>query len=494
MFKVRILATLFTLTWPWPTLGLAQVTFTRDVAPILYKHCAACHRPGEVGPFALLTYKDASRRAQFLKEITASRRMPPWKAELQEHRFLEERRLSDAEIATLARWADTGAKEGDPKDLPPMPKFTEGWQLGQPDMVVKMRQPFTVPATGRDIYQWFTLPLNLTGDKTVAAVEFRPGNRRVVHHVLMYLDNTGAGRQKDPEGKGWLGFGGPGFLPSGGLGVWVPGLTPRLLPEGLGMVLPKNSDLVFQLHYHPSGKEEQDQSTIGIYFTKKPADKLVAGLAALNTRLSIPPGEKRHQITAQTAPLPVDVLATGIFPHMHLIGREFLATAHQPDGKTYPLIHIKDWDFNWQNVYFYEKPIPLPKGTVVKVEAYYDNTADNPQNPNTPPKQVRWGEQTTDEMCVLAVQVITQNQDDLRQIIRQPNNRLGAALVGGVVSLGTSPLVLPAGGFPIPEAYVPLMRRFDTNNDGKLSREEIEAMPPALRERVIEYIRVQGRD
>lgn len=471
---------------------LGEVTFNKDVAPILHKHCATCHRPGEVGPFSLLTYKDAARRAGFLKDITASRRMPPWKAEKQEHAFLDERRLSDAELATLAAWAESGAKEGHPGDLPALPRFTDGWQLGTPDLVIKMKRPFTVPASGRDIYQWFTLPLNLDADKHVAAVEFRPGNRRVVHHVLMYLDSTGAGRKKDPDGKGWNSFSGPGFLPTGGLGVWVPGLNPRLLPEGLGMLLPRTSDLVMQLHYHPSGKEEVDQSSVGIYFARKPADKLVAGVAALNTRLVIPAGEKRHLITTQTPTLPVDVEVTGIFPHMHLIGREFVAVAHQPDGKTIPLVHIKDWDFNWQNVYFFQKPVSLPRGTIVKVEAYYDNSAENPQNPSTPPRQMRWGEQTTDEMCVLGLQVITKTQDDLKILIRQPNNRIAAALVGGVVNVGPSgPLKLPPGGFPIPAEARLLVGRFDLNSDGSLQMNEIDAMPDRIRERVIEYIRSQ---
>lgn len=480
-----------------------EVTYSRDVAPILHKHCVSCHRPGEVGPFALLTYRDAAKRAKFIKEVTASRQMPPWKAEPQEHAFVDERRLSDQELSVLARWVAAGAPEGDPKQLPSLPKFTEGWQLGQPDLVLKMRKKFTLPAGGRDVYQWFTIPIDLKEDRTVAAVEFRPGNRRVVHHALLYLDGSGEGRRKDSEGDGFRALGGPGFVPTGGFGAWVPGLAPRFLPEGVGMRLPKGCDLVLQIHYHPSGKEEQDQSQVGVYFTKKPAERLVAGVTAVNMAFHIPAGDKRHHVTASAAPLPVDVQATGIFPHMHLLGREMKAVAELPGGGSIPLLHIKDWDFNWQNTYLYARPFLLPKGTVVKIDAWFDNSADNPQNPNRPPKPARWGEQTTDEMCLLAVQVTADRPEDLAQISRMRGNRLGAALVGGISSRGPADdsvdnldarKIVPADGFPIPAVYLGLVKRYDANNDGKLSVAEVEAMPASLRERVLRFIQAQKKE
>src|SRR5262245_5530669 len=263
-------------------------TFTKDVAAILWKNCASCHHPGHVAPFSLLTYKDAAKRAKFLVEVTASRRMPPWRAApgYGPH-FMNERRMSDADIQTLARWAEAGAPEGDPRDLPPMPKFPEGWQLGTPDVVVKMAQPFTVPAGGPDVYRCFIIPLPVDEDKTVAAVEFRPGNQRIIHHASFHLDNRGQARLRDGEdGKpGYTSVGSPGFSPTGSLGGWGLAGYPRFLPEGTGMPLAKGSDMVLQIHYHPSGKEEQDQSEVGIYFSKKPVTRFVERFGARQTEI-----------------------------------------------------------------------------------------------------------------------------------------------------------------------------------------------------------------
>ena len=289
------------------------------------------------------------------------------------------------------------------------------------------------PLSGRDIYRCFVIPIPIDANKTVAAVEFRPGNRRVVHHALLYLDSTGAAREKDESesGPGYASFGGPGILPTGGLGGWAPGAMPRLLPDGMGKFLRKGSDLVLQIHYHPDGKAETDQSSVGIYFTKKPAKKIVGGIAVRTRNLDIPPGEARYHTTASSQPLPVDVDAIGIAPHMHYIGKEMRVVAVAPDGKSTPLIWIKDWDFNWQGQYQFRSPVRLAKGTVIQLDAYYDNSADNPANPTKPPRRVRWGEQTTDEMCLLGVQVVTDNLADLRKVIAMRGNRLGAALMGG---------------------------------------------------------------
>ena len=270
------------------------------------------------------------------------------------------------------------------------------------------------------------IPIPIDTNKTVAAFEFRPGNRKVVHHALLYLDSTGSARELDESepGPGYTSFGGPGILPTGGLGGWAPGSMPRMLPDGMGKFLRKGSDLVLQIHYHPDGKPEKDQSVVGIYFTKKPAQKIVA-----RDRRPDPkprhPGRRTAAFTRprESAPLPVDVQAIGIAPHMHYIGKEMKVVAQTPDGKTTPLIWIKDWDFNWQGQYQFNTPVKLAKGTVIKLDAYYDNSADNPSNPNKPPKRVRWGEQTTDEMCLLGVQVVTDNLADLqvdRRDARQP--------------------------------------------------------------------------
>jgi mono/diheme cytochrome c family protein len=408
-------------------------TYTKEVAPILWKNCAGCHRPGEIGPFSLLTYQEAAKRATFIEEITASRKMPPWKPEAGFGSFHDERRLTEQEIKTLAAWAEAGAPEGNPKDLPPAPKFTDGWRHGPPDLVLTVPEPFQVPASGRDVYRCFVIPIGIDSNQTVSLVEFRPGNRKVVHHALLYLDNTGAARKRDAAepGPGYTSFGGPGIIPTGGLGGWAPGAMPRPLPEGIGKFLRKGSDLVLQIHYHPDGKAETDQSAVGIYFTKTRARNIVGGIAVRSRSLNIPPGESRYHVSARSEALPVDVQAIGITPHMHYLGKEMKVVAETPTGETIPLIWIKDWDFNWQGQYQYRSPVKLVKGSVIKLDAYYDNSSDNPNNPSKPPRQVRWGEQTTDEMCLLAVQVIADNITDLRKVLTMRGNRLGAVLSGG---------------------------------------------------------------
>jgi mono/diheme cytochrome c family protein len=412
-----------------------QITFTKHIAPILWKNCAGCHRPGEVGPFSLLTYEDASKRADFLAEITASHRMPPWKPEPDFGKFRDERRLSDREIDLIAKWAAAGAPQGAAKDLPEPPKFPDGWQLGEPEMVLEMPESFTVPAGGRDIYRCFVIPIPAQKDRVVSGVEFRPGNRRVVHHAIMYLDANGMARKLDAvdDKEGFETFGGPGIVPTGGLGGWAPGYVPRYLPDGMVRYLRKGSDLVLQVHYHPSGKEETDRSMVGIHFSKQPIKKIVTGIAVLQTKLDIPPDNAHVEVTAESQELPVNVHVLGVSPHMHNLGREIKVTALVPDrAKEIPLIWIKDWDFNWQGSYELAKPIELPKGSKIKVLSVYDNSTANPKNPNSPPKAVHWGEQTTDEMCLCGVQVFTDKLTELKQIAAMRNNELGAGLEGGI--------------------------------------------------------------
>ena len=494
--RQSLLALLLSATAGFVPVRAAGPTYNKHVAPILWKNCAGCHRPGEVGPFSLLTYKDASRRATDLALITSERRMPPWKAEPGFGEFHDERRLSDADIQTIAHWAEDGALEGDPKDLPPSPKFPEGWQLGTPDLVLKVAESFRVPADGRDTYRCFVIPIPINGDKTVAAVEFRPGNRKIVHHALLFLDSTGMARKKDEAdpAPGYASFGGPGILPTGGLGGWAPGAMPRCLPDGVGRLLRKGSDLVLQIHYHPDGKPETDQSTVGIYFTNKPVKSIVTGIAVRSRNLDIPAGETRWHVSAESAPLPVNARAIGITPHMHYIGIEMKVVAETTDGKAVPLIWIKDWDFNWQGQYQFRTPVVLPKGTVIRLDAYYDNSADNPRNPSNPPKRVRWGEQTTDEMCLLGVQVVTDNPADRRKIVAMRGNGLGAALAGGEGLGGAGLRRLLGGqrtgdGLPNPDRFKDRLGPFDKDNNGKLSREELDAMPAALRERIEQAVR-----
>jgi hypothetical protein len=415
------------------------------VAPILYANCVSCHHAGEAGPFPLVTYEDAKKHAGLIAQVTQSKLMPPWKAESGYGHFKNERQLSDADIAKLANWASAKAPEGDPSLLPSVPEFaSEGeWQLGKPDLVVQVPQAFTVYASGPDLFRCFIVPLNLKQDEFVTAVEFRPSNRRVVHHALLFLDDRSLARTAQnrwntdhPEDKqiGYNHFGGPGFTPTGGLGGWAPGATPSFLPDGVARYLAAGSDLVIQTHFHPTGKPETEQSSVGIYFAKSRPTHILAPLLLGNRHIDIPAGQKDYVVT-DTLQVPANLSVIGITPHAHLICRQMdvwatlppadnSATAApapgaspDPTGKV-PLIRINDWDFNWQGQYRYAEPLHLPKGATLHMRYTYDNSDDNERNPNTPPARIRFGEQTTDEMAFCFLEVIPDNPLDAPAIRR----------------------------------------------------------------------------
>jgi hypothetical protein len=391
-----------------------SITFAKDVAPIVWDNCVKCHRPGEVAPFSLMSYKEVKKHASQIADVTESRYMPPWKPEAGHGDFIGERRLTESQISTFQAWVKQGEPEGDPSLLPALPKFVTGsggdgeaWELGQPDLIVKMPKPFTVRAEGRDEFRSFVIPLDLPEDKYVAAVDFRPSNRKVVHHALIFLDSSGKARDLDgADGQpGWSkGAGGLGFIPSGGLGGWSPGVTPRPLPDGLGRPLRKGSDIVFQMHFHPSGKPEVEQSTLGIYFTKTLPDKITISFPKASKPINIPPGDKNY-VVDDSFIVPADVTVVGIFPHAHLLCKEVRVDATLPDGAIKPLIWIRDWDWNWQDMYLYKEPVHIPAHTKISLHYVYDNSTDNIHNPTTPPKRVTWGEQTTDEMAITFFQI-----------------------------------------------------------------------------------------
>jgi hypothetical protein len=313
------------------------------------------------------------------------------------------RRLPDEDIETIARWVDAGAPEGDPQNLPPPLEFPDGWALGQPDTILEPAVDYSPDPQGSDIYRCFTMPTNFTEDRWVSAVEIRPGNRAIVHHVLVFIDRTGVSVQLDEAdpGPGYTCFGGPGFLPSGGLGGWAPGARPQVLPDGVGWLVPAGAHVVMQVHYRPNGNPETDRTKIGLHFATKPVSKRFYSLPVLNRDFAIPPGDEHYRVTRRLEiPSGVDVTALSIAPHMHLLGREMEVKATLPDGQTKCLIYINDWDFNWQGSYFFKEPVPLPGGTVINLTAYYDNSDNNPWNPNSPPQTVTWGERTVDEMCI----------------------------------------------------------------------------------------------
>ena len=289
----------------------------------------------------------------------------------------------------LAQWAENAAPEGDPSELPKRPEFSDGWQLGKPDLELKMAKPFAVPADGPDIYRCFVIPIPLEKDMMVRAVEFRPGNHSLVHHAIMFLDASGrgGGKTRKVRSKASRASAVRAFSPPVDWCALGAGAMPRELPDGIVKYLKKGSDLVLQIHYHPNGKPQEDQSTVGVYFSDKPAKKIVTGIAVAQPELENPAGAARCEITAESHTIPCDVHVLGITPHMHNLGREMKVTATQPDTENeIPLIWIKDWDFNWQGQYQFEKPVRLPKGSVIKMLSIYDNSAENPKNPNDPPR------------------------------------------------------------------------------------------------------------
>jgi len=386
-------------------------TYHRDIAPIVLNNCATCHRPGESAPFALLSYTDVKRRAAQIVELTASRHMPPWKPLPGTVAFIGERRLSDAQIGLIKAWVDAGCPEGDGSDSPPLPAFPSGWQNGTPDLVVKMPEPYAVPADGPDIYRSFQIPVEIPQGKFVRAAEFRPGNRTVVHHaVLSTMKRDAIAKRLAAEPKG----NGPGFksglnalgdrLP-GSPGIWVPGKDPLPLPEGYAMAWPEGHDLLVQLHLHPSGKPETEQSSIGLYLTDEPPKGALLPFVMLNRNVDIAPGLKQFTLRSEK-PVPQAVDVIGFFPHMHLLGRTCTATARLPDGRRIDLLKIADWDFRWQGYYQCKTPVRLPAGTVVECVWTFDNSADNPAQPSNPPRRVRFGEGTTDEMGAIVLDVI----------------------------------------------------------------------------------------
>ncbi len=411
---------------------LAPVTYAKHIAPIIQEYCQPCHRPGQVAPFSLMTYRDAFTWRKEIVKYVKSRQMPPWKPEPGYGEFQKERRLTDEQIALIAQWVESGAPLGDPNDLPPPRQFSDDWELGPPDLIVEMPVEYEVGPTGDDEYRHFVIPTNLPEDKYVRAIDIQPGNRSTVHHVIVYLDTSGVAREldaKDPK-PGYEGFAWPGFIPAGMLGGWAPGFSPSVLPPGTGYRLPKGADIVLQIHYYRTGKPERDRTRVGLYFTKEPNPQPVGIATIINPLFRIPPGAERHEVRAMwIAPRDVEVVA--ITPHMHLLGREIKVEATTPDGKTIPLIWIKDWDFKWQDTYTYKTPVKLPRGTRVEVRAYYDNSENNPNNPSKPPKWVTWGERTTDEMCLVFLHILGQDGMGFRGGGRAGRGGLGRLLFGG---------------------------------------------------------------
>jgi tetratricopeptide (TPR) repeat protein/mono/diheme cytochrome c family protein len=398
------------------SIGEQQVTFNRDIAPIIFQSCARCHRPGESGPFSLLTYDDVKKHARQIAVVTRDRVMPPWLPEPQSLKFADEMRLSDDEIAAIKKWVDAGTPEGNPADLPPQPKWVEGWQLGEPDLVLKAEKSYQLPAGGSDMYWNFILPGPIDRTRWVKAVEIRPGDKRFVHHANILVDRQENSRQREKApGEGFEGMEikieSETFDPDSHFLFWKPGTVPYVEPDGMALRLDKGTDLVLNVHLQPSGKPETIQPTIGLYFTDQPATKFPMLLQLQNdSTLDIPAGAKHFAVSDELT-LPVDVDLLAIYPHAHYLGQDLQATAHLPDGSTKTLIHIPQWNLNWQAVYRYAEPVALPKGTTITMRYVYDNSDDNALNPTHPPERVRGGNRSKDEMAHLWLQVLPRNFD-----------------------------------------------------------------------------------
>lgn len=403
------------------------VTYNRDIAPIVHAHCSNCHRHGEVAPFALTSYDDAAKRAAWILEVVESGFMPPWRAKEGHGLFTGERRLTHGEIALLKSWAKEGAPPGNPDDLPPLPKFASGWRLGQPDLVLRVPEAYEVPADGPDTFRNFAIQLDIHEKINVKAIEFRPGNPRVVHHGVVLCDPTSKALERDAADPK------PGY-PSAATGVeelvrgaqyldvWAPGVTSQPFPEGVALPIDPGSAVILNVHYHPSGKPESDQSMVGLYLAEE--DEPISHPVFVDllftvgsADIDIPPGERSHRVTANFT-LPTDIRLLGVFPHMHYLGTEMKATAVRPGGQEEPLIWIENWDFNWQDKFVYSSPLELPKGTRLELEALFNNSADNPHNPSDPPQRVLFGEESTDEMCLVILQAATASQADADRLRR----------------------------------------------------------------------------
>ena len=386
-------------------------TYTKDVAAILQSKCQSCHRRHEVGPFPLETYEQARKRSQDIADVTEGRSMPPWKPTRGVGPKLKhDQSLTQEQIEILQAWADAGAPHGDAKDLPPPPTFAVGWKLGPPDLVLEPAEDFPVAASGPDVFRCFVLPTNLARDSYLDAVDCAPIERGAVHHLIAYIDTTGRGRQLDAAdpGPGYSAQNGPGFE-ADELCFWTAGTDPHRLPDGVGIRIPAQADVILQIHYHPSGKAGIDKTRVGLYLTRKPIKQALHWNNASSYDFRLPPGDKNVEVKASWL-IPVDVEALAVSPHMHQLGRDMHMSVRLPSGRVQNLIEITNWDPSWQSAYHFQKPISLPAGSVVNVVAHFDNSAHS-RNPNQPPKLVRSGLNVDDEMCVGYIALVKKGQD-----------------------------------------------------------------------------------
>ena len=401
----------------------ATPTFSRDVAPILYAKCVNCHRPGEVGPMPLITFKDARPWARAIQQKTTARAMPPWAADPHYGTFRNDRSLTEQQIATIAAWADGGAPEGDAKDLPSLPRFVDGWQIGQPDQVFEMLSDFEIPAKGAVDYQYFEVPTNFTEDRWMQAGEVRAGDRAHVHHIIVYVKEPKptqrpaavtirpiysataeraqvAALPTTPRSTATAPAAASGNSRTGDqmLVNWAVGEDPPVFPDGIAKRIPAGSTLVFQVHYTTNGTPGRDRSRIGLIFAPQPPQREMRTALIANPLFTIPAGVSNHAVEAE-ATFADDVKVYTMHPHMHLRGKDMTYTLTRPDGSSQVILSVPKYDFGWQTDYALAEPLTVPKGSTVRVTAHFDNSPANRANPD-PTASVRWGDQTWEEMMI----------------------------------------------------------------------------------------------
>ena len=502
------------------------VTFNQDIATLVHEKCAGCHRTGQSAPFPLLTYQDVAKRAETIEAVIDAGYMPPWKPVNHDVVFANSRELSRAEKDKLRQWIADGKPSG-AGIAPTPPPFVDGWQLGKPDRVVKMQGRFEVPASGPDIYRSFVFPIQLPEDKWIKAIDYRPRAKESVHHALFFIDTDGAARRIDGS-DGKSGIAGMRFLAGGtenaggskrdlprlrsaisqlgrfqsgqtfptlatalskGLGGYAPGRTAAWLPGDLALRLPAGSDIVVQTHFHPSGKAEIEEGELGLYFADRaPSRKIVPiqipAMFGAGVGLRVPAGERDYKI-GESFRLPIDTELISVAAHAHYICRTAKLTARLPSGETLVLLQIDDWDLDWQDQYPFETPIPLPAGTVLTSELTYDNSADNPENPNSPPVAIRWGRESGDEMGSITVQAVARDAADEKTLESAVGQYFFASLTqGDVVDVLMQLDTNRDGGLQKIEAPPRLAQRFsvlDANDDQKLDRQELEFIRDILK-------------
>ena len=407
----------------------AQLTFTRDIAPIVARNCAPCHQAGEAAPFPLLTYEDVKKRAPQIASVTRSRYMPPWLPEHGFGDFADERRLSAEEIRIVSDWVAQGAAEGtEGSAAASAPSATEGQAMGPPHLVIEAQSSFTVPASGPDVYWNFVFRPEIDKTRYVKSIDIRPGDRRLVHHANLLVDRMATAHlQETAPGQGFPGMDlaimrSP-FDPDGDFLFWKPGAAAHVEPDGFAWRLDPGNELVLNVHLHPIGKAEEVRPSIALYFTDKFADKPQTRFPLLvqlenDNALNIPPGVRDFPVSDDfTLPMDADILA--VYPHAHYLGKLLEAYATLPGGARKWLVRIPDWDPNWQAVYYYREPVFLPKGSVISMRYHYDNSAANVRNPNHPPRRVKGGDQATDEMAHLWLQVLPRGAGDRRRELQE---------------------------------------------------------------------------